>query len=157
MEEFRSVPEEVQKLLGEIEATKDTLKGVSARLASIEKHVRRAFQVPRPTKKAAGSTRTASNLSREQLLGRFDELRSRLDADASVDDDAVFSSWNDDDLRALANELGAANTKKLSIPKTRAFVLQKVRESVMLGTNSLRGIQHGAMEQVEPREESAGE
>lgn len=148
MEDFRSVPEEVQKLLSEIEATRDTLKSVSARLASIERHVRRAFQVPKPAKKTA-ARRPESALTREQLLGRFDELRSRM-ASTSVDDEGVLNGWGDDDLRALARELGASNTKKLSVAKIRAFVIQKVKESVMLGTNSLRGIQHGARDQTEP-------
>jgi hypothetical protein len=151
MDDFRSVPEEVQNLLREIEATKDTLKGVSARLASIEKHIRRAFQVPKPAKKVVGLGRPDSTLTREQLLGRFDEIRSRVARDTSADDNTVLDDWSENDVRALARELGASNTKKLSLAKIRAFVMQKVRESVMLGTNSLRGIQHGSRDETERR------
>lgn len=151
MDDFRSVPEEVQNLLREIEATKDTLKGVSVRLASIEKHIRRAFQVPKPAKKSAGSSRRESTLTREQLLVRFDEIRSRVARDTSGDDNTALDNWSENDVRALARELGASNTKNLSLARIREFVMQKVRESVMLGTNSLRGIQHGARDQTETR------
>jgi hypothetical protein len=151
MEDFRSVPEEVENLLKEIEATRDTLKAVSSRLAAIEKHVRRAFQVPKPPKKAARPSRSASSLNRDQLLARFDEIRSRAAATAESDDDTVLGGWADEDLRALAAELGASNTKKLSLVKIRSLIMQKVRESVMLGTDTLRGIQqHGPRDPAVP-------
>jgi hypothetical protein len=151
MEDFRSVPEEVQNLLKEIEATRDTLKAVSSRLAAIEKHVRRAFQVPKPGEKAARPARPTSSLDRDQLLARFDAIRSQAAANAAMDDDAILGGWADEDLRALAAELGVSNTKKLSLERTRSLIMQKVRESVMLGTDTLRGIQqHGPRDPAVP-------
>jgi len=90
MEDFRSVPEEVQNLLKEIEATRDTLKAVSSRLAAIEKHVRRAFQVPKPTKRTARPARRASSLNRDQLLARFDDIRARAAVPPQLEMEKAF-------------------------------------------------------------------
>ena len=157
MDDFRSVPDEVQKLLTEIEATKDTLKAVSSRLAAIEKHVRRAFQVPKPTRKVSRRARPVSSLNREQLLAHFDAIRSQAAAGSRSDRDDLLDDLTDEDLRALAAELGATNTKKLSLDRVRTFVMQKVRESVLLGTDMLRGIeQHGPRDPSVPNSGSEG-
>jgi hypothetical protein len=145
MDEFRSVPEEVGNLLREIEATKASLKEISTRLTGIEKHVRRAFQVPTQSAKRTPARKSASLLRQDQLLELFDNLRSRATSADTLSNDLV-AEIAEEDLRALAQELGVPNVNKQSAGRIRASVLQKVRESVMLGTNSLRGIEHAARE-----------
>src|SRR5438093_394496 len=53
-EGFRTPPEELQRLVGEIAEMKSTLREITARLSRIEQHVKRAFGV---AKAAPDSTR----------------------------------------------------------------------------------------------------
>lgn len=141
MNEFRSIPEEVQRLLKEVRDAKETLKTISARLTSIEKHVRRAFQVPRPPhqSKARAEQPRASSMSRDQLLSGFDVVRAKFVESNSMASEELLTDYADEDLRALAKELGVSNTRKLGLNGIRDAVMQKVRESALLGTNALRG------------------
>ena len=143
MNEFRSVPEEVQRLLNEVQDAKETLKTISARLTSIEKHVRRAFQVPRPPhqRKARAEQPRASSMSRDQLLSGFDVVRAKFVESNSMAGDELLTDYADEDLRALAKELGVSNTRKLGLNRLRDAVMQKVRESSLLGTSALRGVE----------------
>ena len=140
MNEFRSQQEEVERLLSEIEDTKDVLKKISARLSGIEKHVRRAFQIPKPVReRKAPSGKTLSAKSREELMTRFDDVRNLYVESAPWAADRALSETPDDELRAIAKEIGLPDARKSGISQLRAGIMQKVRESSLLGTDSLRG------------------
>ena len=142
MSDFRSPSEEVLRLLHEIETTQASLREIASRLSATEKHVRRAFQIPkvsRSTKKLADGLHAAAS-DRATLLAVFDRVRNVYSADETTESTRTLSELSEIDLRALARELGISSQRKASVRKVQERILQKARESSLLGGDtSLRG------------------
>jgi hypothetical protein len=141
MAEFRSGTEEIDKLIAEIGETKATLKGMAVRLDAIEKHLRRVFQLPKPSRPARGqrSAQVDTAHNRDALLAMFDDLRHAQASGDMAAVDVILARLPEPDARALAKEIGIAGAKKNGLAKVRQSILQRVRESVLLGAGSLRG------------------
>jgi hypothetical protein len=140
-EGFRTPPEELRHLLDELAAVRATLRDIGGRLAQIERHVKRAFNVPpRPTSSASsrGSVRAAlppPTLSPAQALSVFDELAPLLEDRGREAVEERLSTLGLSDLKLIAQELGAPLPRKPSRRALGVAILGRVNESRLLSRN----------------------
>lgn len=149
MTEFRSVPEEVARVLKELEATRASLQTIAKSLTSMEKHIRRAFDIPKPLRerKAQSSRLGERSQDRTALLARFDLLRKDFAGSDPTGVANAMREYTDVDLRALARELGLSGARKVSLTKVNEFIVQKLRESALLGGSAmLMGVEERSRE-----------
>lgn len=146
MTEFRSPPEEVTRLLAELRDVKEAVRGLATRVTAIDKHIRRAYQIPNAPRVSRPPRRSSpSSPSRDVILRRFDALRSTFVNLGAAETDTSLASIATDDLRDLARELGLPNAGKASIERIRALILQRLRESALLGVGTvLKGAEETA-------------
>ncbi len=125
-------------MLSELESVKEAVRTLSIRVAAIDKHLRRVYQLPKASRPLRRATEPSAD--REAILRRFDQLRALyVNAGAAAADDQL-NALGDNDLRDLVRELGLPNSRKASARRLRDFVAQRLRESSLLGTGSvLRG------------------
>lgn len=137
-EDFRSTPQEVEHLLKQIAETKDALREISARVANIERHVKRAFSVaeqPRQKQSRRSPAPSQPTLTAEGARQLFEELRA-IFKDSGRDGVAPrLSKIELADLKFLVQELGAPLPNKPSRPSLLSAILSRLNESVMLSRN----------------------
>lgn len=135
--QLRSAPEEVTRLLQELVVQRELLREISARIAAIEKHVRRAFQVPKAKSKPRGHEHApgAARRSSSELLALFDQLRALWTTGHTADAKDMLGALPTDELRLLSAELGGESGKRMSRTALSDAVTRKLRESEMLGSN----------------------
>lgn len=138
--EFRTPPEELRHLLDQIGELKASLREIAGRVSQIERHVRRAFQVPKGHIPAAPRARpTASlpppTLSPSEVLRVFDELGPLLDSGGREAVEQRLSSIEIPDLRLMVHELGAPMPSKPSRKGLVAAILGRANESLLLSRN----------------------
>lgn len=141
MTEFRSPPEEVERMLSELESVKEAIRALAGRVAAIDKHLRRVYQVPSASRRGRSSRQPAvPSADREAILGRFDSLRSLYMNHGAEAVENPLKAIGEDDLRDLARELGLPNSRKGGVQRLRDLITQRLRESSLLGVGSvLRG------------------
>jgi hypothetical protein len=127
---FRTPSEELQKLLGELARISADLREISMRVSQIDRHVRRAFKVPKMAPNADRAmrrpgSRPAPTLSRDAALALFEELTHL----------ARGQGLGAADLKLLAHELGISFQSKPSRKTLRSRVIGRVNESIMLSRN----------------------
>lgn len=136
--DFRSVPAEVENLLADLREQRIILREMTARLAAIEKHVRRAFQVPKSPPKTRGNRSSVTPrvyVGAPQLQQLFDELRSLWMRERTDEVQAKLSALSLEDLRALAAEVGSQGGAKTPRSRLVSAIIGKLRESALLGSN----------------------
>jgi hypothetical protein len=140
--EFRSIDEEVLKLLEECGELRRTLKTISSQLSRIETRVKGAF--PDTAKKVkdrevANSKQKTSSLSSEQALAEFDRIVGLASSGATSEAETYLARLSSVDMLAIAREVGATfSTNKPSVRAMQDAILGKVRESILLSRHSRR-------------------
>jgi hypothetical protein len=138
--DFRSEPEELRRVLAELHSTREALQDLSTKVAAMERHLRRVFSLPRPAqRKRATRLPSAPDLAERTPFEHFDRIRLQYEKDPSAAE-TLLKDLGEGQLRALARDIGVSASQKTSNTKLRAAILLKVRESVMLGSNVLRGV-----------------
>lgn len=137
---FRSPTEELMALTKEISEMKGVLREMSARLAQMERHSKRAFgvktereAVPPPRSKPQTEPGT---LSPERALSVFDELVAVSKGDRPAEVAAQLQAMSIPDLRVLATEIGLASGSDPSRRRLVDGIVRRIRESVMLSRNT---------------------
>jgi len=140
--EFRTREQELSKLLREISDVRATVQEIGATVNRMERHVRRAFDIPKPPRKQkAGSSeqsRTANKeptLSAEDALKLFDDLSLLFNADKIEDVKSRLQEMTLPDLRFLAHELGAVQNSRSSKKTLLSAVVGRLKERSLLSTN----------------------
>jgi hypothetical protein len=127
--------EELTKLSREIALLREELRAASTALNRIEKRLKLVFPVyePQENKRPTASRNLPpSQRSREELLGQFEEL---LKATIEGGDSAFADRCRaipEQDLVALAFELGVSDRKHISVAKARTGIRGRVQESMLL-------------------------
>lgn len=140
-EAFRTPPEELRHLLDQITELKITLRDIAGRVSQIERHVKRAFRVPKSPKPGAASARPPRpalpppTLSPSQALSVFDELALLLENHGREAVEGRLSSLGLSDLKLIVQELGVPLPSKPSRKALGAAILGRVNESRLLSRN----------------------
>jgi hypothetical protein len=140
-EEFRTPPEELQRLLDQIDELRLSLREISGKLSRIEQHVRRAFRVPKGPLSGAISSRQSrhslapSTLSSSEALKLFDELPPLLENHGRECVERRLDSLEIPDLRLIVKELGAPLPSKPSRRTLTNAILGRANESRLLSRN----------------------
>lgn len=140
-EAFRTPPEELRHLLDRITELKITLRDIAGCVSQIERHVKRAFRVPKSPMPGASSARPPRTplppptLSPSQALSVFDELAPLLENHGREAVERRLSSLGLSDLKLIAQELGAPLPSKPSRKALGAAILGRVNESRLLSRN----------------------
>jgi hypothetical protein len=137
---FRTPSEELQKLLGELARISADLREISMRVSQIDRHVRRAFKVPKMAPNADRAmrrpgSRPAPTLSRDAALALFEELTHLARGQGLGAAEGRLETLGLPDLKLLAHELGISFQSKPSRKTLRSRVIGRVNESIMLSRN----------------------
>lgn len=137
-DDFRTPPQELQRLLEQIADLKATLREVSGKLTRIEQHVKRAFSVPkaptgqRETKAGQGAPASLSAAKAQEV---FDELPPLLETGGREAVEKRLGLLEVADLKVIAQELGAPLPKHHSRKTLGDAIIQRATESQMLSRN----------------------
>ena len=141
---FRDQREELERLVQEIESIKSTIKEVGATVSRIERHVRRAFDVPKPSKekrhgkKCYEPTKTqlaTPAISPNEALKVFDELSVLFAEGQGAGIEARLQKMTTPDLQLLARELGVPLRSRPSKKSLCSRIVGRLNERAMLSKN----------------------
>lgn len=132
--EFPQPSEEVKRLVSEIEALRGDMQSSFRKLAQMEKRLRAVFpNLPRKPKPAPNQPRPASNKSEGQLQADFQTILKAVEETGSQGFDATISALPQEDVIALAVELGVGQPKRTSFNKAVEGIRKRVQERRLLG------------------------
>ncbi len=140
-DEFRTPPEELQHLLGQIAEVKATLREVADRLSRIEQHVKRAFRVAESPATRPSSPRRPRpalpppSLNSSEALTLFDELLPLVESDGREGVERRLEGLGIPELKLLVQELGAPLPRKPSRKALTAAIIRRANESLLLSRN----------------------
>lgn len=147
-------------MVSELESVKEAVRALASRVAAIDKHLRRVYQLPKASRPSRLPRRaTEPPADREAILRRFDELRALYVSAGPAAAEDQLKAIGGDDLRDLVRELGLPNSRKASAQRLRDLVTQRLRESSLIGSGSvLRGPEEAGRAEVTDahRAENAG-
>ena len=141
---FRNKEEELERLVQEMEAVKNTIKEIGATVARIERHIKRAFDVPKPSPKRAPPKKkheptngqdATPTISAKEAQAIFDDLSVLFDESQG---DAIkdrLQKMAIPDLRILANELGVTLRSRPSKKSLCSGIIGRLNERKMLSRN----------------------
>lgn len=141
---FRSKEEELERLLKEIEAVKSTVKEIGATVARIERHVKRAFDVPKLHPKKASTKKkheptngqdSTPRISAKEARAIFDDLSVLFDESQSDAIEDRLQKMAIPDLRILASELGVTLRSRPSKKSLCSGIIGRLNERKMLSRN----------------------
>jgi hypothetical protein len=141
--DFTPPQEELQRVSGEIAVLRRDFQTALAALGRIEKRLRAAFP-NYPSKKPAServsaADRPASTKSREQLLADFDSLVAATRERGDSGFHWSLGRLPDQEILAMAYELGVASPKKTSVKKARDGIRKRIQESLLLTFEHKKG------------------
>jgi hypothetical protein len=132
--EFPQPSEEIKRLASEIESLRADMQMAFRKLVQMEKRLRTVFpnlpKKPRPTPVKA---RSSSAKSEEQLKEDFQRILKAVEESGPQGFDSVISSLLQEDVIALAVELGVGQLKRTSLSKAIDGIRKRVQERMMLG------------------------
>ncbi|GEM_PF-1836816 len=137
---FREPAQELEHLTGEISELKDLLRDMSKRLGQIERHVNRAFNVPKTLSAKKKTTKKSfpekATIDAEQALKIFDELASAWNTENSRTVEDKLQSMTVPDLKIIAYELGLTFKGKPSKKALCSGIMGRINERIMLSKNT---------------------
>jgi hypothetical protein len=132
--EFPQPSEEIKRLASEIEALRGEMQGSFRKLTQMEKRLRAAFpNLPKKPKAMPERLRQQSTKSEEQLKEDFQRILSAVEESGAQGFDSVVTSLPQEDVIALAVELGVGQPKRTSLDKAIDGIRKRVQERRMLG------------------------
>jgi hypothetical protein len=132
--EFPQPGEEVKRLANEIEALRGEMQMSFRKLAQMEKRLRSAFpNLPKNRKTTPEHERPTSSKTEAQLEADFQSLLKAVEESGPHGFDAVISALPQEDVIALAVELGVGQPKRTSLNKAIEGIRKRVQERRLLG------------------------
>lgn len=141
---FRTRKQELERLVREIEDVKNNVRDISATVSRIERHVRRAFDVPVPPKdtvsRKKGSETTNARgetptISTDDALGIFDDLAVLFSGGQAAMAQERLDQMSAPDLRLLAHELGVTFHSRPSRKSLCSGIIRRLHERALLSKN----------------------
>jgi len=134
--DFTPPSEELQRLADEISLLRRDFQTGIATLGRMEKRLKAAFPAYETKKKSRPQSseepRSASGKTPDQLNADFDSLLVATKERGDVGFESAISAFPDEDVIALAHELGIGSLKTTSVRKAREGVRKRVQESLLL-------------------------
>lgn len=143
-DDFATPPEELKRVAEEISRLREQIQSASAVLGRIEKRLKLAFpnypQNKKAQPKSPAGERAVSNKSRDELLQLFENVleATKLHGDAGYA--AEIAKIADEDVTALAFEVGISGSKRISTKKAREGIRKRIQESLLLSSHRPAGI-----------------
>ncbi len=132
--EFPQPGEEVRRLASEIEALRGDMQMAFRKLAQMEKRLRAVYpDLPRRPKAQPNQPRPQSTKSEAQLQADFQNILKAVEESGPPGFDAAISALPQEDVIALAVELGVGQPKRTSLPKAIDGIRKRVQERRLLG------------------------
>ena len=142
---FRTKNQELERLLGQIDDIKTAVKEIGTTVSRIERHVRRAFDVPsqpknngprkRPVEKPTLGDGTPT-ISGNQARDLFDDLSILFSDGQRAVAHEKLQDMSLPDLRLLAHELGVAFRSRPSRKNLCDGIIGRLNERAMLSKNT---------------------
>jgi predicted nucleic acid-binding Zn-ribbon protein len=132
--EFPQPGEEVKRLASEIEALRGDMQMAFRKLTQMEKRLRSVYpDLPKRPKALANQQRPQSTKSDAQLQTDFQNILKAVEESGPPGFDSAISALPQEDIIALAVELGAAQPKRTSLNKAIEGIRKRVQERRLLG------------------------
>lgn len=132
--EFPQPGEEVRRLASEIEALRGDMQMAFRKLTQMEKRLRSVYpDLPRRPKGLPNQQRPQSTKSDAQLQADFQSILKAVEESGPPGFDSVISALPQEDIIALAVELGVAQPKRTSLSKAIDGIRKRVQERRLLG------------------------
>jgi hypothetical protein len=132
--EFPEPGEEIKRLANEVEALRGEMQVSFRKLAQMEKRLRAVYpNLPKKPKPLPEQARQQSSKSEEQLKEHFQSILKAVDESGPQGFDSVVASLPQEDVIALAVELGVGQPKRTSLSKAIDGIRKRVQERRMLG------------------------
>jgi hypothetical protein len=132
--EFPPPGEEVKRLANEIEALRGDMQTAFRKLAQMEKRLRSVFpSLPKRPKSLPSQQRPASSKSDAQLQADFQTILKAVEESGPPGFDSAISALPQEDIIALAVELGVGQPKRTSLNKAIDGIRKRVQERRLLG------------------------
>jgi hypothetical protein len=139
---FRTPVEELEHLENELAGIRSLLREATAKLAQIERHVRRAFPDAKPARtppqckpQTGGPDEDKPSLVHETALELFEALRHTAENEGSNAVEKRLSELSVADVRFLSQELGLPSGSKLSRARLNSGITGRLNESILLSRN----------------------
>ena len=142
---FRNEKEELEHLVQEIEAVKNTIREIGVTVSRIERHVKRAFDVPKLSKerdlrkKCHEPTKVQTEtptMSANEVLMVFDELSILFGEGQGPTVEDRLEKMTIPDLQLLANQLGVTFRSRPSKKRLYSGIIRRLNERRMLSKNT---------------------
>ena len=132
--EFPQPGEEVRRLASEIEALRGDMQMAFRKLTQMEKRLRSVYpDLPKRPKALPSQQRPQSTKSDAQLQADFQSILKAVEESGPPGFDSAISALPQEDIIALAVELGAAQPKRTSLNKAIEGIRMRVQERRLLG------------------------
>ena len=136
---FRDTNQEVLHLLKELSEMKTVLKETSQKISQIERHVKRAFQIPSKPKEKNKQLTAKGNaeptIDGSQALKIFDELSDSWIGEKTDEIKNSLSEMLTPDLKLMAHELGLTFKSKPSKNSLCSSIMGRLNERYMMSKN----------------------
>ena len=141
---FRTREQELERLIQEIADVKCAVGEISATVNRIERHVRRAFDLPKPSRGKSGRADSAKTeepreetptISPDRALKIFDDLSNLTCDGQGVAAEGRLQQMPIPDLRILAHELGITFRSRPSKKTLCLGIIGRLNERAMLSKN----------------------
>jgi hypothetical protein len=134
--DFTPPSEELQRLAEEISLLRRDLQTSMAALGRIEKRLKVAFPAYAPKRQvrqlSSSNSRPSSTKSREDLMTDFESLSAATKQGGDTGFESFLSALPEQDVIALAYELGVGSAKTTSARKAREGIRKRIQESLLL-------------------------
>lgn len=132
--EFPEPGEEVKRLANEIEGLREDLQSAGRKLAQMERRLRAVFpNLPKKPRGIKAERRSPSTKSPEQLKEDFQSILAAVKASGPQGFDAAVAALPQEDVVALAIELGVGQAKRTTLNKAIEGIRKRIQERMMLG------------------------
>jgi len=132
--EFPQPGEEVKRLASEIEALRGDMQMAFRKLAQMEKRLRAIYpNLPRRPKTHPNQPRPQSTNSEAHLQADFQNILKAVEESGGPGFDSAISALPQEDIIALAVELGVGQPKRTSLNKAIEGIRKRVQERRLLG------------------------
>lgn len=144
LSDFTPPSEELQRLADEISLLRRDFQAGIGALGRMEKRLKAAFPAYAPKKQScspsSGEPPSRSGKTPDQLNADFDSLLVATKERGDVGFESAITAFPDQDVIALAHELGIGSLKTTSVKKAREGVRKRVQESLLLSYERKNGI-----------------
>lgn len=132
--EFPQPGEEIKRLAAELEALRGEMQASFRKIVQMEKRLRSIFpSLPSRPKAHPNQPRPQSNKTEEQLKQDFQNILKAVEESGPRGFDTAIAALHQEDVIALAVELGAAQPKRTSLNKAIEGIRKRVQERRLLG------------------------